>query len=137
MASQPDIYPLSYDPAQRAIQLATIAQGEDIRAIVVDFSTNQAFVHYGLSTVKRTVNSESLPYILSISQIQPHEEILPLDKVDDLFIPSGCTYVFHHPNNKYVGSLQSVASEQVMPDYLLGVRVDNETFNVIGVHLEV
>lgn len=137
MASQPDVYPLSYDPAQRAIQLATISQGDDIRAMVVDFSTNQAFVHYGLSSVKRKVNSESLPYILSVAQIEPHPELVSIDKADELLISSGCSCVFHHPSNKYVGNLEAIVSDQVMQDYLLGVRVDNETFTVIGVHLEV
>jgi hypothetical protein len=137
MASQPDVYPLSYDPAQRAIQLATIAQGEDIRAMVVDFSTNQAFVHYGLSAVKRTVNSESLPYILSISPIQPHLEPLTVDKVNELFISRGCSYVFYNPADKYVGTIDAIASDLVMQGYLLGVQVTEDSFNVIGVGLEV
>lgn len=137
MASQPDIYPLPYDPAQRAIQLATLAQGDDIRAIVVDFATNQAFVHYGLSGVRREVNSESLPYILSVAQIQPHSEPLPLDEADSLFIKSGCSYVFCNSANRYTGTLPCIVSDQVMQDYLLGVRVDSDNFNVIGVQLEV
>jgi hypothetical protein len=137
MASQPDIYPLSYDPAQRAIQLATISQGDDIRAMVIDFSTNQAFVHYGLSTIKRTVNSESLPYILSVCQIQPHPTPISLDDVDSVLIASGCSYVFCNTADRYAGKLEMIVSEQVMPGYLLGVRVDGENFNVIGVNLEV
>jgi hypothetical protein len=137
MASQPDIYPLPYDPGQRAIQLATLAQGEDIRAIVVDFATNQAFVHYGLSGVRRAVNSESLPYILSVAQIQPHPDSVPLDEADALFIKSGCSYVFCNGTTKYNGQLPCIVSDQVMQDYLLGVRVDSDNFNVIGVQLEV
>ncbi len=134
---QPDVYPLTYDPAQRAIQIASIAQGEDIRALVVDFATNQAFVHYGLSEVRRTVNSESLPYILSMSQIEPHDGVVGLDKADELFISAGCTYVFHNPDTRYSGSLESIVSEQVMSNYLIGVRADSTNFHVVGVSLEV
>lgn len=128
--TKPDIYTLSFDEVERLSQLHHIFSLADVRAVLVDFASLQAYVHFGRSEVVPKVNAESLPYLLTLTNIEPREGHWP-----DIFAEEKCSFIFKSPFVDIAADIEILNSEMVPTDMLLGLSIIGENYKLIGVSI--
>lgn len=127
---KPDIYTLSFEETERLSQLHHIFALDDVRAVLVDFASLQAYVHFGRSEITPSVNAESLPYLLTLTHIEPREGNWP-----EVFAEEKCAFIFKSPMTDISTHLEVLASDLVPTDMLLGLSILGDNYRLIGVSI--
>jgi hypothetical protein len=96
----------------------------------VDFASLQAYVHFGRSEVVPKVNSESLPYLLTLTHIEPRE-----GNWEDIFKEEKCSFIFKSPDLSITTTLEVLDTDLVPADMVLGLSIIGETYKLIGVSI--